>query len=220
MYPICLDIAGKLCVVIGGGLVAVRKVQGLLEAGGRVVVVSPVLCPELAALVEAGGCRWERRPYRQGDLAGACLAFAATDEPSVQEQVISEASQRGVPINVIDRPAACDFHVPATVRRGDLLLAVSTGGRSPALAARIRARLQEQYGTEYESLLELLGRLRPQIIEAAATPAQRRELFARLLEADLAGWIRTGRWDRIEGHLREVLGPGVELPFHHSDASS
>jgi precorrin-2 dehydrogenase / sirohydrochlorin ferrochelatase len=137
-------------VVVGGGAVASRKVGKLLQAGAEVVVVSPEVLPELAGMdVEI-----QHRPYEYGDLEGANLAFTATDSREVNAAVVREAKERGVPINVADRPAEGDFAVPATLRRGGLQVAVSTGGASPTLARRIRDELEEAFGPEWAGVVE------------------------------------------------------------------
>jgi precorrin-2 dehydrogenase / sirohydrochlorin ferrochelatase len=137
-------------VVVGGGSVAARKVGKLLQAGAKVVVVSPEVRPELVSeRVEI-----QQRPYQHGDLEGAQLAFTATDSREVNAAVAREAQERGIPINVADRPAEGDFALPSTLRRGALQVAVSTGGASPTLARRIRSELEEGFGPEWAGLVE------------------------------------------------------------------
>ena len=143
-------------MVVGGGEVANRKVKKLLQARAKVVVVSPEVEPELASMaVEV-----RRRPYRAGDLEGAFLAFAATDRREVNAAVAREARERGIPVNVADRPVEGDFALPSTLRRGRLQVAVSTGGASPALARRIRQELEDVFGFEWANLVEELNRAR------------------------------------------------------------
>jgi precorrin-2 dehydrogenase / sirohydrochlorin ferrochelatase len=137
-------------VVIGGGAVAYRKVGKLLGAGAEVVVVSPEVLTELAEI----GAEILRRPYEYGDLDGANLAFTATDSREVNAAVAREARERGIPINVADRPAEGDFAVPSTLRRGGLQVAVSTGGASPTLARRIRDELEEAFGPAWSGVIE------------------------------------------------------------------
>ncbi len=150
LYPIFLNLSGRRCVVVGGGEVASRKVGKLLQSGAEVVVVSPRVNPELAAFeVEV-----HHRPYRDGDLAGAHLAFTATNSRAVNAAVAREAAERGIPVNVADRPSEGDFALPSTLRRGRLQVAVSTGGASPALAKRIRGELEEVFGPEWADIVE------------------------------------------------------------------
>jgi len=198
-------------VVVGGGEVAERKVRGLLAEDARVLVVSPQLSPGLAALVREEKCRWREKEYDPADIEGAFLVFAATDNAVVQRRIAEDARRLGILLNVSDSPEQCSFHVPATVQRGDLTLAVSTAGTSPAVAALVRRRLEEQYGEEYTSLLRLMGRLRSRIIAAAPTCSERKILFQNILHGDIVEWIRDGRWDRVQQHLDSVLGAELHL---------
>ncbi len=156
LYPIFLDLSGRRCVVVGGGEVAGRKARKLLQARARVVVISPEIRPEL----ESVASEIHRRPYREGDLEGAYLAFAATDSREVNAAVAREAKERGIPVNVADRPSDGDFALPSTLRRGGLQVAVSTGGASPTLARRIKDELEGIFGPEWAGIVEELGRNR------------------------------------------------------------
>jgi precorrin-2 dehydrogenase/sirohydrochlorin ferrochelatase len=159
-YPMLLKISGKRCVVVGGGEVALRKVRALLEHGARVEVISPTLCPELNKLVETNAIKLLRRQYQPGDLKGALLAVAATDDKDINRQVVKEAKDRAVLVNAADDLENSDFIVPSYMRRGDITIAVSTAGVSPALARKIRARLEKDFGDEYSSLVRLIGEVR------------------------------------------------------------
>jgi precorrin-2 dehydrogenase/sirohydrochlorin ferrochelatase len=152
LYPIFLDLSGRRCVVVGGGEVASRKARKLLQARAEVVVISPEITPELGSVaVEV-----HRRLYEEGDLDNAYLAFAATDSREVNAAVAREAKERGIPVNVADKPSEGDFALPSTLRRGRLQVAVSTGGASPALARRIKDELEESFGPEWSGLVEEL----------------------------------------------------------------
>ena len=211
MYPVCLEISDKLCVVVGGGSVAERKVLGLLTAGARVRVISPLLTNTLTGLADEGRIDWLERGYAQGDLAGALLIFAATDSIEVQETVFKEAGRAGQLVNVIDAPARCSFHVPAVIKRGDLTLAVSTGGKSPAVAAMVRKQLDENFGEEYGLLLDLVSRLREQVLAGDGDSAKRKILFQNILHDDIVHWIKSGQWDLLRRHLHAVLGSDVDF---------
>ncbi|MCA1848752.1 MAG: bifunctional precorrin-2 dehydrogenase/sirohydrochlorin ferrochelatase [Actinobacteria bacterium] len=156
LYPIFLDLSGRRCVVVGGGEVANRKARKLLQARARVVVISP----EVGAELESVAVEVHRRPYGEGDLEGAYLAFAATDSREVNAAVAREAEERGIPVNVADRPSEGDFALPSTLRRGGLQVAVSTGGASPTLARKIKDELEEVFGPEWAGIVEELGRSR------------------------------------------------------------
>jgi precorrin-2 dehydrogenase / sirohydrochlorin ferrochelatase len=152
LYPIFMDLSRRRCVVVGGGKVANRKARKLLQARAEVVVISPEVRPEL----ESVAVEVHRRPYERGDLEGACLAFAATDAREVNAAVAQEAKERGVPVNVADRPSEGDFALPSTLRRGRLQVAVSTGGASPALAREIKDELETIFGPEWAGVVERL----------------------------------------------------------------
>jgi len=162
-YPMFLKISRKKCVVVGGGWVARRKVRALLEYGAGVEVISPDPCPELNKLGETGEIKVLRRRYQSGDLQGAFLAIAVTDNRALNRQVVKEAKDKAVLVNVIDDLENSDFIVPSYVRRGALTIAVSTAGRSPALARKIRTRLEKELGDEYASLVRLVGEVRAEV---------------------------------------------------------
>src|SRR2546423_1507895 len=160
-YPLVLtNLARVRCVVVGGGAVAERKVRDLLDGGARPQVISPVVTETLAAWREIGSIEHHPRAYQAGDLGGAFLVVAATDDRAVNAAIAEEGARLGILVNVADDTSAGNFHTVAATRRGDLLLAVSTGGASPALTARIRRELEARYGDEYARLLDILRALR------------------------------------------------------------
>jgi precorrin-2 dehydrogenase/sirohydrochlorin ferrochelatase len=209
-FPICLDIQGRCCIVVGGGLVAARKVASLLEHGGLVRVISPELTPELRQRHVAGDLEWRATSYQEGDLDDAFLVIAATDDEEVQARVHAEATARRILLNVADVPKWCNFILPATLRRGDLNIAVSTSGKSPALAKRLRRELEARFGPEYGELTEILGSLRPLVLAMGRPHSENQELFSRLLHDDFPAWVRERNWPRMAAHLRAVLGPVAE----------
>ncbi len=162
-YPMFLNIGGRRCVVVGGGRVALRKVKALLEHGASIEVISPDLCPELNKLVETGEVKVLRRHYQPGDLQKALIAVAATDNSDINQQVIKEAHDKSVLVNVANDTEHSDFIVPSYLRRGGMTIAVSTAGKSPALARKIRARLEKEFGEEYISLVNLIGEVRAEV---------------------------------------------------------
>ncbi|RWX45968.1 precorrin-2 dehydrogenase; sirohydrochlorin ferrochelatase [Candidatus Electrothrix aarhusensis] len=216
MYHISLNIAGKLCAVVGGGNVAERKVLSLLNAHASVRIISPQLTEVLAEVLSKQtanpAVEWRSRGYQHGDLAGALLVFAATDNPVVQDAVVRDAKKAGMLVNVADAPDLCDFQIPAVVRRDNLNIAVSTNGTSPALAAKIRQDLEKRYGDEYEVLLRLMARLRARICnDASIDGSDRKILFQNILHEDIIHWIRGEQWERLSQHLDTVLGPDVHF---------
>jgi precorrin-2 dehydrogenase/sirohydrochlorin ferrochelatase len=205
-YPICLDLEGKQCVVVGGGRVAERKVLGLLSCSAQVTVISPELTEELLHQHADGRIQWIEREYRQGDLEKAMLVIAATDDEETQKQIYEEAATSNLLLNVADVPQRCNFILPATVRRGDLTIAISTSGKSPALARKLRMELEKRYGSEYRILVNILGALRPEILASGLPQSENEKLFKNLLHDDMAEWIKDRKWDTIAKHLRTVLG--------------
>ena len=186
-YPVFLEMKDRPCVVVGGGAVAERKVQGLLTAGARVTVVSPELTPALAALKAEGRLQHVARTYREGDLEGYEVAVVATDDGSVNAGVAREGRKRRVWVNAVDDPPNCDFILPSVIRRGELVIAVSTGGASPALARRLREELEAFLEEDNAPLAELLQDVR-------------QELRARGIVVDTETWQRA-----IDGRLRALL---------------
>ena len=209
MYPLALNIGQRLCVVVGGGQVAERKVRGILAAGGRVRLVSPTATPGLAALAEHQVIEWTCKPYTRADLDGAFLVFAATNKAGVQRAVHRDARAAGLLVNVADSPELCDFQVPATIRRGDLAISVATGGKSPAAAAMVKQRLDRFLGEEYGWLTAFAALLREQILADELDPDRTRELFQQLLHDDIVDWLRDRRWDDIRRHVEQVMGRPV-----------
>ena len=162
-YPVFLNVEGRKCVVVGGGQVAWRKVRVLLEHGADVEVISPDLCPELAKLVQGREIHALTREYQAGDLENAFVTIAATDCGDINQRVVVEARRRAVLVNVVDDAKNSDFIVPSYLRRGELTIAVSTGGKSPALARKIRSRLEKELGDEYALVVRLIGEVRAEI---------------------------------------------------------
>lgn len=206
LYPAFLDIRGRRCVVVGGGSVGERKAKGLLSASARVVVISPDVSRGLSELAEAGRLEWVVRAYRTGDLAGAFLAFAATDLPEVNEAVLEEARALGTLLNLAAGAEDGGFVVPSLLRRGEMHVAVSTGGGSPAYARLIRERLEELLGPEHAEMVSLLNRLRPRV--KALFPndgARRRAIWDKLVTWETVELVRRREWDRIEEKVAECL---------------
>jgi siroheme synthase-like protein len=168
-YPIFLNVKGKRCVVVGGGEVAERKVKALMEQDAQVMVVSQRLTAELEEMVRQGAIQIVLRDYCPGDLKGALIAIAATDSTQVNRQIAEEGKRWGVLVNVVDDPEASDFIVPSRLCRGDITIAISTGGRSPALARKIRTELESCIGPEYDSLAQLLSQVRAELKKSGSS---------------------------------------------------
>lgn len=162
-YPMFLNVSGKRCVVVGGGRVALRKVRALLEHGASIEVISPDLCLELMEMAEKGQIRTSRRNYRPGDLQNAFIAIAATNNSDMNRRIAEEARSQTVLVNVADDLDSSDFIVPSYTHRGGVTIAVTTAGKSPALARKIRTRLEQELGDEYASLVHLIGEVRAEV---------------------------------------------------------
>ena len=206
MYPINHDLRGRQCVVVGGGAVAERKVLGLLAAGALVRLVSPEVTPALQRLACEGGIVWLQQDFAAEDLADAFLVFAATSSAHAQAQVRLAATRTGCLLNMADAPALCDFHVPAVLRRGEILLTVSTSGASPALAAALKARLDKEIGEEYAVLARLLAALRSRLLALPLCGAEKKMLFQKMLDSDIVEWIRDDQRKQIAHHVHSVFG--------------
>ncbi|HXG17600.1 MAG TPA: bifunctional precorrin-2 dehydrogenase/sirohydrochlorin ferrochelatase [Methylomirabilota bacterium] len=206
-YPLFIDLHTQYCLVVGGGAVAERKVAALLQAGGRVTVISPTLTPQLQVWASEGKIVAHGRSYQAGDLQGFSLVFAATDDAALQQQIATEAREAGVLLNVVDRPALCSFIVPAIVSRGDLTLAISTSGASPALAKKIRRDLEQQFGPEYAVTLAILARVREMLAGDKVSAEERERLFTALASSTLLDDIRERRIEQVDAVLQQVVGP-------------
>jgi len=169
-YPIFLNVKDKRCVVVGGGEVAERKVKALMEQDAQVMVVSQHLTAELEEMVRQGAIQVMLRDYRPGDLIGAVIAIAATDNAVVNHRIAEEGKRWGILVNVVDDPESSDFIVPSQFCRGDVVIAISTGGRSPALARKIRTELESCIGPEYDSLAQLLSQVRAELKKSGNSP--------------------------------------------------
>jgi precorrin-2 dehydrogenase/sirohydrochlorin ferrochelatase len=196
-YPLMADLTGKSCVIIGGGQVAERKAESLIDAGARVILVSPVCSPQIERWIQSGTVLVLRDYYRGGmqEIRDALLVFAATDSRAVNEAVCQEAKALGKLVSVADHTMGSSFIVPAVVRRGKLVIAISTGGASPAVAKKIRRELEQAFGQEYEVYLELLQELRLLIQSIVGDTVLRQAIFKSMLSWDLLAWIRSGRMD-------------------------
>jgi precorrin-2 dehydrogenase/sirohydrochlorin ferrochelatase len=203
-YPAILLLDGRLAVVIGGGPVAERKVRTLRDAGAKVRLVSDQATPELRSLAERGDVELVERRYEPGDLAGAVVAVAATDDEEVNRGVFAEATAAGIPVNVVDNTALCTFIAPSIVRRGDLVVAVSTGGAAPALAVRIRERLEREFGEEYARFLEMMAELRGQV-RVPGDQGQRADAWYRVVDSDVMELVRAGDMGRARQRATELL---------------
>lgn len=204
-YPINLDLRNRKCIVIGGGEVAERKIESLLEFGAAVTVIAPDLTTRLSELASAGAIEHIAERYTTGMLQGAILVIAATDDAETNKTVSSEAQRLGILINVVDDPDLCAFFVPAMVRRGNLLISVSSSGKSPALARRMREELESHYGPEYGELADLMGELRDEVKAKYPDQPDRNMAYIRILDSDALSLLRQGKRDEAMERARKCI---------------
>jgi precorrin-2 dehydrogenase/sirohydrochlorin ferrochelatase len=210
-YPVNLDIKKRKCLVVGGGRVGTRKVLTLLDCGARVTVVSPDAKEKLIELANSGAITLEKRQYRETDLDGIFLVIGTTDDEELNHQISIAAEKHNMLCNIADRPKVCNFILPSIVNRGDLTISISTSGKSPALAKKLRMELEEQFGNEYAELLRLMGAIREKLLKQKHEPEAHKRLFEQLISRNLVEMIRDTRKKEIDSLLGEVLGEGFRF---------
>ena len=210
-YPIHLDIQNTNCLVVGGGSVGTRKVITLLNCGARVTVVSPDISEQLRKLAVSPALTLQQRPYQTGDLADMFLVIGATDDETLNRQISRDAQQRSTLCNIADRPEICNFILPSIVQREDLVITISTSGRSPALAKKLRKSLEARFGEEYGVLLRLMGAIRKKLLNQSHEPEAHKPLFERLINSDLTALIKEGKTAEINTLLFDILGDGYRF---------
>jgi len=205
-YPIYLQLNEQPCIVIGGGKIAEGKVEGLLAAGATVRVISPDLTPRLQTLADQNKVTHMQREYQQGDLMGAFVVICATDQNEINHQVWQEASANGQLVNVVDDTPRCNFIAPAILRKGDLTIAISTAGKAPALAVRLKERLQEQIGSEYERFLEISGQLREPLARHVPDFETRKALWYQIVDSEALDLLARGDEPAAMEVISQVVG--------------
>ena len=207
VYPIFLNnLAGRLCVVIGSGHEAERKIDGLLDCDADVVVITPALSPELKTLFDAGRIAWKSREYQSGDLRNAFLAIATDPAYPHNAAIWEEAEANNVLLNAMDDVRHCSFVAGSVVRRGDLVISISTSGCAPALSVRMRQKLEKEFGPEYGLLLSHLKKIRPDMMRRFENFEDRREKWYQIVDSDLLQVLKAGELDRAEHLLNSYLG--------------
>jgi precorrin-2 dehydrogenase/sirohydrochlorin ferrochelatase len=206
-YIACLKLTGRRCVVVGGGDVALEKVEGLLASDAEVTVIAPEAHRELQQLALEGSIHWEQRPYEPGDLEGCLIAIAATNHTDVNIAVFDDAERRAMLVNVVDVPPLCNFILPAIVRTGPLAIAISTAGASPALAKRMKREIGELFGEPYAMLAVLLNEARGWAKGTLPTYQDRKQFFESIVngEPDPIGLLRDGRYDDVQTLVQDAM---------------
>ena len=208
-YPILVDLQGKKALVVGGGKVAQRKIDTLLEHGATVQVVAKELTASLEELRRAGRIEFLGEEFSETFVDGVFVVFAATDDAALNRRVSRTAQQRSLLVNAVDQPADCNFIVPSVLSRGDLVIAVSTSGKSPAFARKVRVELEQSFGEEYGLFLNLMGNLRKEILRLGLSQEENKSTFEDLVTSDLLTAIREKNWDLASQIIEKVLGRPV-----------
>jgi precorrin-2 dehydrogenase/sirohydrochlorin ferrochelatase len=205
-FPIFLDLSDHNVVVVGGGEVAERKVKSLLAYGCQIYVVAPHLGLHLRQLVAQEKIHHVSHEALDRLLDDAFIVIAATDDAKVNSQIASQAKERGILVNVVDKPEECTFIMPSIAKSGDLQIAISTTGKSPALAKKIRKQMDGIFGPEYGLLLGLLGLLRTQILAQGQASSKNKTIFRQLVDSNLLELIKKGNWEEVSATLTSILG--------------
>jgi len=204
-YPLYADLENRKCIVIGGGEVAERKVESLLECRADVTVISPQLTERLDELAHSREVKYLKRMYRRGDLENAFLVVGATDNAELNAIIFHEACQKNIMVNIVDDPDKCSFIVPSVVDRGDLLISISTSGSCPALSKKIRKYLEEEFGEEYVDYLKLLRSARDKIKQKYESMEERKRSLNRVIDLNVLPLLREGKRDLAEKKVEECI---------------
>ncbi|CAN2041554.1 precorrin-2 dehydrogenase / sirohydrochlorin ferrochelatase [Candidatus Magnetomoraceae bacterium gMMP-15] len=210
-YPVNLNIKDKKCLVIGGGPVSARKVKTLIKCKAYLIVVSPEIHKDIIKLACENKIILKKRPYKTSDLNSVFLVIAATNNPKLNKKIGEDAALRQILCNIVDMPEQGNFVLPSIVQSGDLMLAISTSGKSPALAKRLRQRLEKEFGQEYEVLLNLMGAVRKKLLSLNHAPHRHKKIFNKLLDEGLLEMIQEHRKDDIDELLVNTIGQDYTL---------
>ena len=210
-YPVNLDILNRKCLVVGGGSVGTRKVITLLDCGAIVTVVSPVASEKLLELADNSVITLKKRPYQTSDLDGTFLVIGATDDEELNRQISADAEKLNMLCNIADRPEVCNFILPSIVNRGDLVISISTSGKSPAFAKKLRKELEKQFGEEYAEFLRLMGAIRKKLLRKKHQPEAHKHLFEQLISSGLIEMIKNNKKEDINSLLFEIFGKGYDF---------
>jgi len=204
-YPVFLQLEGTSALVVGGGDVAQRKVETLLSYGASISIVSRELAPELKKRVENGSVRFLGRKMADAFFDGVFLVIAATDDPELNHRVSQGAQSRGILVNAVDQPADCTFIVPSIVQRGDLMIAISTSGKSPAFAKKIRKELETEFGPEYAAFLTLMGELRSALLGRGRPQEENSRIFHAVVASDILSALAQNDMKAVSERLGQIL---------------
>lgn len=204
-YPVLLDLKGKKCLVIGGGKVAERKVRALIDARAKVTLVSPKITYALSQMADMKKIYYIKDHFKEKHLEETFLAIGATNKPKINHRIFQAAAKVNTLVNIVDSPEECNFIVPSTVSQGDLQISISTGGKSPALAKKIREQLEIQYGRSYRDFLLLMGELRSKVLSHFSDTDYRNKIFQALVDSELLDLFKKGLNQKAEKKAEEII---------------
>lgn len=207
-YPVCLDIRGRLCLVVGGGSVGTRKVGTLLDCQARVKLVAPQVTKNLETYASQGLIEHKKRMYKPTDLDGVFLVIGASNNEVLNRQISKDAERLGKICNIADRPKVSNFILPSIIKKGDLTIAISTSGKSPAFAKKLRKDFENKFGNEYAQFLNLMGAVREKLLSKEHKPEAHKHIFNKLIDSNLLHLIKEKRIEDIDNVLHKILGKG------------
>ncbi len=205
LFPIYLDLSGKNCLIIGGGPVAERKVENLLEYEVNIKIVSPQVEKRIKEWSLDGSITWLPREFEEHDLDEIFMVFVATNYGSINQWVVELCRQRGILANAVDDPPNCDFFVPSLIRHNSLVVAISTEGKSPLFARKLREELEEIITPEYGEFVEILGELRTQIKKGVLDIEMRRKIFENLVNSDILSLLKAGEKEKARERIEQCM---------------
>lgn len=209
-YPVFLRLEGQKVLLVGGGAVATRKVSALVEAGAMVGIVSKDLSPSIRSLIDTSKIHYLGSEFQEAMLDGVSLAVVATDDQELNQRVFEACKKKRIWVNVVDNPKLCTFLVPAVIKKGDLRIAISTGGKSPATARLLREILEAMVPEGIEAFLKVMGLVRRHILALGLGSEENKRIFNRIVRSDLIRLLREGDIEGIEGSLNRLLPPGTD----------
>ncbi|HBH86157.1 MAG TPA: siroheme synthase [Syntrophaceae bacterium] len=210
-YPVYLDITNKRCIVVGGGDVAERKAERLLSFGARVTVIGKTLTPLLETMKRDGRIEHINADYDGAFISDAIMVIGATNREDINAQISRDGKHKGILVNIVDDPGRCDFILPSIMQQGDLSIAISTGGKSPALAKKLREDLETLYGPEYRVLLDVLGNLREKIVARGHSSDKNKQLFEAVVYSDILKHIKNKNWNHVKKIIYDITGVEIEV---------